>query len=786
MRRFVVAAGAVGLVALSAYVAWLDFRIRDAFEGKRWAVPARVFARPLELAPGAPLTADAIEAELRLAGYRRVRSAFRPASFERDGGQVRLVTREFRFLDRAAPSRHITVSVSGGRIAAVEADGEPRARVRVDPAEIARIYPAHREDRVLLRLDDVPAAFLAILLEIEDRRFYDHVGIDPLGIARAAWANLRAGQTVQGGSTLTQQLAKNFFLSSERTFTRKLNEALIALLLEWRYSKPELLEAYLNEVYIGQQGAHAIHGFGRAAHYYFGRALADLDLDEMALLAGMVRGPSYYDPRRHPERAKRRRNRVIDRLEAQHVAGPGAAERARNEPLGVTPRPPAAPARFPAFVDLVRRQLRRDHPGSVLRSEGLRIFTTLDPTVQRAAEWALHQSVPLLSQRSRTPRGELQAAIAVTDARSGEVLSIVGDSDPRRAGFNRALDAVRPVGSVVKPAVYLAALAEPGFHLASFVRDEPVQVNGPRGPWRPRNHDGRSHGAVFLRDALVHSYNIATVRIGLDVGLERVRDTIRALGVSRPFAAWPAMLLGTVELAPIEVNAMYQSLATGGLRQPLRAIRGITDGHGRSLGRYPERSTRVADSRAVFLLTHALRGVLNEGTGRRARALLGRGQKLAGKTGTTGGLRDSWFAGYGADRVAVVWVGRDDNRPVNLSGSSGALEVWARLMRAIGAASVSDAPPRGVEWHWVSRSEGRRIGRDCARAERLPFVTGRLPPKGRCDPRTAARGRAAGGVIDSLSPGLGITDPDAKRANAREAYRFSRAYPSATSSPPNA
>ena len=738
-----VAAGAVGIVALSAYVAWLDFRIRDQFEGKRWAVPARVFARPLELAPGAPLTADAIEAELKLAGYRRVRSAFRPASFERDGGRVRLVTRGFRFLDGAAPSRRITVSVSGGRIAAVEADGEPRSRVRVDPAEIARVYPAHREDRVLLRLDDVPAAFIAILLEIEDRRFHDHVGIDPLGVARAAWANLRAGRAVQGGSTLTQQLAKNFFLSPERTFTRKLNEALIALLLEWRYSKPELLEAYLNEVYLGQQGAHAIHGFGRAAHYYFGRALADLDLDEMALLAGMVRGPSYYDPRRRPERAKRRRNRVIDLLEARGIAGAGAAQRARSEPLGVTRRPPPASAPFPAFVDLVRRQLRRDYPGEVLRSEGLRILTTLDPTVQRAAESALEQSMPLLARRSRIASGEIQAAVAVTDAQSGEVLSIVGGRDPRRSGFNRALDAVRPVGSVVKPAVYLAALAEPRFHLASLVRDDPVQVDGPRGPWRPRNHDGRSHGPVFLRDALVHSYNLATVRLGLDVGLERVRDTIRALGVSRPFATWPAMLLGTIELAPIEVNAMYQSLATGGLRQPLRAIRGITDGHGRPLGRYPARSTRVADGRAVFLVTHALHGVLSEGTGRRARALLGRGQTLAGKTGTTGGLRDSWFAGYGGDRVAVVWVGRDDNRPVNLSGSSGALEVWARLMRAIGAAPVSDAAPRGVEWHWVSRGEGRRIQRACDGARRLPFVTGRLPPEGRCGSRTAARGDAA-------------------------------------------
>ena len=731
------------MIALSAYVVWLDYRIRDEFEGARWAVPARVFARPLELAPGAAISADAIEAELKLAGYRRVRAAFRPASFERDGGRIRLVTREFRFPDGTAPSRRVTVSVSGGRIADVAVDGGAGTRVLVDPAEIARVFPAHREDRVLLRLDDVPPAFIAILLEVEDRRFYRHVGIDPVAVARAAWANLRAGRTVQGGSTLTQQLAKNFFLSSERTLTRKLNEALMALLLEWRYSKPELLEGYLNEVYLGQQGAHAIHGFGRAARYWFGRGLADLDLDEMALLAGLVRGPSYYDPRRHPERAMQRRNRIIDLLEARGVAGPDAAARARSEPLGVTRHPPPASARFPAFVDLVRRQLRRDYPGSVLRSEGLRIFTTVDPTVQRASESALERSLPLLARRSRIAGDELQAAIAITDARSGEVLSLVGDRDPRRAGFNRALDAVRPVGSVVKPAVYLAALTEPQFHLASFVRDDPVQVDGPRGPWRPRNHDGRAHGPVLLRDALVHSYNLATVRLGLDVGLERVRDTIRALGVSRPFATFPAMLLGTVELAPIEVNAMYHSLATGGLRQPLRAIRSVTDRHGRSLGRYPERSTRVADSDVVFLVTHALRGVLSEGTGRRAREILGRGQVLAGKTGTTDGLRDSWFAGYGADRVAVVWVGRDDNQPVNLSGASGALEVWARLMRSIRAASISDVAPRGVEWHWVSRDGGRRMDGACTAAMRLPFAAGRLPPEGRCGAQTAARGDAA-------------------------------------------
>ena len=741
--RLFFASGLAAIVALSVYAAWLDYRIRDDFEGSRWAVPARLFARPLELVPGARLTGDAFETELKLAGYRRVRSAFRPASFERSGGRFRLVTREFLFPDGAAPSRKVEVTVSGGRITSLEADGKPRSRVRVDPAEIARIFPAHREDRVLLRLAEVPRAFLAILLEVEDRRFYEHFGVDPLAIARAAWANLRAGQTVQGGSTLTQQLAKNFFLSSERTIARKLNEALIALLLERRYSKHEILEGYLNEVYLGQQGSHAIHGFGRAAHHYFGRTLADLDLDEMALLAGLVRGPSYYDPRRFPERAKRRRNLVIDRLEARGVASTAAGERARSEPLGVTRSPPLASSRYPAFVDLVRRQLRRDYPSRVLRGEGIRIFTTFDPTVQSASESALRESLPVIARRSRIAQDNIQAAITVTDARSGEVLTIVGGNNPRRAGFNRALDAVRPVGSVVKPAVYLAALAARGFHLASLVRDEPVQINGPRGPWRPRNHDGRSHGTVLLLDALVHSYNLATIRLGLDIGLDRVHDTIRALGVLRPLTTHPAMLLGTIELAPIEVNAMYQSLATGGLRQPLRAIRSVTDRHGRGLGHYPARSTRVVDRGAAFLLTHALRGVITDGTARNARQILGRDQDLAGKTGTTDGLRDSWFAGYGADRVAVVWVGRDDNRPVNLSGSSGALEVWARLMRGIGAVSIEDTPPFGVEWHWVSRREGRRIDRGCDGAMRLPFVAGRIPPEGRCGSQTASRSDAA-------------------------------------------
>jgi penicillin-binding protein 1B len=724
LLRWFLAAAAAACAALAVYAVLLDREVRERFEGKRWALPARVYARPLELYPGAPVPAETLVRELELLRYRRASEVREPGTYVVRGGEVRVHTRPFSFWDGPEPGRVLVLSFGGEGVAAVRegAGGASVPLARLEPLTIASIYPAHQEDRTLVRLGEVPELLVRALIAVEDRSFYAHRGIDLRGVARAAAANLRAGGVVQGGSTLTQQLVKNFYLTSERTLRRKANEALMALLLERRYGKDEILEAYLNEVYLGQDGPRSVHGFGLASRFYFDRPLAELDLPRIALLVGLVRGPSLYDPRRQPERARARRDRVLEILARQGVISPADERRARAAPLGVAPESPPGGARYPAFVDLVRRQLARDYREEDLRTEGLRIFTTLDPAVQEEAETALSRGLAALGG------GELQGAVVVADPRSGEVLAAVGGRAPRDAGFNRALDAARPVGSLVKPAVYLAALSDPRrFTLVTPVDDAPLDLSLPTGPWAPRNFDRAFHGRVPLYEGLVQSYNVATVRLGLDVGLESVRRVLAALGVEREVRAYPSLLLGAFALSPLEVTQMYQTLAGGGFRAPLRAIREVLTVSGEPLARYPLIVERAADPRVVYLVDAALRRVLEEGTGRSARGLLPPGLVAAGKTGSTGDLRDSWFAGYTADRVATVWVGRDDNAPTGLTGASGALRIWADLMGRIGAASLDAAAPEGVEWARVDPATGQRGGPGCRGCVELPFLAETAP-----------------------------------------------------------
>ncbi|MFU8857431.1 MAG: penicillin-binding protein 1B [Deferrisomatales bacterium] len=724
LLRLGLGALALGLLALLVYVWHLDREVRQRFEGKRWALPARVYARPLEVYPGAPLGPQDLVRELRLLRYRPGSSTPEPGTYHVGDGRVRLHTRPFEFWDGPEPGRALAVSFHGERVGEVRdtGTGRPEALVRLEPAAIASIYPAHGEDRTLVRLAEVPPLLVQALMAVEDRSFRTHRGVDLKAVARAAVANLRAREVVQGGSTLTQQLVKNFYLTSERTLRRKANEALMALLLEWRYSKDEILEAYCNEVYLGQDGRRSIHGFGLASRFYFERPLEELSPPQVALLVALVRGPSLYDPRRNPERARARRDLVLDLLARQGLVASADARRAQAAPLGVAPQPPSGVTRYPAFLDLVRRQLARDYREEDLRSEGLRIFTTLDPGVQEAAEQALGRGLRDLGG------AELQGAAVVAGPGTGEVLAAVGGRDPGLAGFNRALDAVRPIGSLVKPAVYLAALSRPDrYTLATLVDDSPLEVELPSGPWSPRNFDRTFHGLVPLYQALVHSYNVATVRLGLDVGLDPVRDALRALGVEREVRPYPSLLLGAVSLTPLEVAQMYQTLAGGGFRSPLRAIREVLTADGEPLQRYPLTVERAADARVVHLVDEALRRVLEEGTGRTARGLLPRGLAAAGKTGSTDDLRDSWFAGYTGDRVAVVWVGRDDNAPMGLTGAAGALRIWADLLLRAGAASLGPARPEGVETAWVDPETGESLGPGCRRCVELPFLTGSAP-----------------------------------------------------------
>ena len=747
--KILLAGAVLAALLVGAYSIYLGKTVRVKFEGKRWAVPARIYARPLDLYAGASMTAEQLQTELRFLGYRQVGDVAAAAQWARKGGRFTIHTRDFAFWDGQEAAQAVVVDIAGSEVRRIRSQSGGRAvdLLRLEPALVGSIYPAHNEDRVLVRRSDLPDHLVNGLLAVEDRRFFHHGGVDLRGIMRALWSNIQAGKAVQGGSTLTQQLVKNFILSPERSLRRKLNEALMALIVEARYSKDEILEAYANEIFLGQEGQRAIHGFGLGSHFYFNRPLNELRLHESALLVGLVKGASYFNPRRQPERALQRRNLVIDRMQALGFVSPAEAETAKQRPLGVTERGAAHGHRVPAFVDLVRRQLRRDYREEDLTSEGLRIFTTLDPWVQQQAATQLDRRLASLEKARRIDRESLQGALVVVSAQDGEVQALVGGRDAGYAGFNRALDAVRPIGSLVKPAVYLTALARSDrYTLGTLIEDKAVDLALPGGRrWQPRNYDHQLHGEVALHEALARSLNLATVNLGLQIGLKPVITTLQALGVQREIDPFPALLLGALSLSPFEVAQVYQTLAAGGFNAPLRAIRAVVDAEQQPLQRYPLTVTQAADPAAVFLLTRNLVEVTESGTATALRRLLPAGLQVAGKTGTTNDLRDSWFAGFSADRVAVAWVGRDDNAPIGLSGAQGALPVWADLMRSIDNQSLQMLPPTGVEYHWVDR-DGRLAAEHCDGAVAFPFIAGSQP----AEPSDCLQRHDRGGFLRGL------------------------------------
>ncbi len=708
---------AVGLVG-ALYALHLDRVVRGKFEGQRWALPARVYARPLELYAERPVQGDQLQAELDRLGYRRTAAPATPGSYHRAGDQFLVQTRAFRFWDGQEPAHSLSVRIEDARVSELldTATGQAPALVRLDPMLIASIYPTHNEDRVLVRRKDLPDLLVGALLAVEDRSFYRHLGIDPRGIARAAFSNLRAGSVVEGASTLTQQLVKNFYLSSERTVERKLNEAVMALLLERRYSKDEILEAYANEIYLGQDGNRGIHGFGLASRFFFNKPLEELGIPETALLVGMVQAPSSLDPRRHSQAALKRRNLVLEVMASNGVISAAQAETAKAAPLGLVEGGGRPVGEYPDFVSLVRRQLQRDYREEDLRSEGLNIFTTLDPLIQAEVERSLPESLAALEKSRRMAPGTLETAAVVATVVQGEVLALAGGREAGYAGFNRALDSTRSIGSLVKPAIYLAALSQPErWSLTTSLQDRPVSMRVGDKLWSPKNYDRRVHGAVPLHRALSRSLNLATVNLGLSLGLTEVADTLYRLGAQRRISKVPAMLLGAVSLSPLEVTQIYQTIAAGGYRTPIRAIREVVDANGRPLNRYPLSVEPAVDPRAAYLTTWAMQRVVTQGTASWLGERLPKGMTMAGKTGTTDELRDSWFAGYSGDKVAVVWVGRDDYQPMGLAGGTGALRVWGEFMLKIPNEPLPDVPPEGVVLAGGSEGGG------------VPYIKGTAP-----------------------------------------------------------
>ncbi|MWV15686.1 penicillin-binding protein 1B [Pseudomonas sp. L-22-4S-12] len=721
----------VGLVVLAGFAVYLDAVVQEKFSGKRWTVPAKVYARPLELFVGQKLAKQDFLTELDALGYRRESAADGPGAAVVNGNVVDLHTRGFQFYEGAEPAQRLRVRFSGAYVAGLnQGNGSKLDVARMEPLLIGGLYPAHHEDRILIKLEQAPPYLVETLVAVEDRDFFNHFGVSPKGIARAVWINATAGQLRQGGSTLTQQLVKNFYLTSERSLTRKATEAMMAVLLELHYDKKEILEAYLNEVFLGQDGQRAVHGFGLASQYFFSQPLGELKLHQVALLVGMVKGPTYFNPRRFPERALERRNLVLDLLEQQGVVSAELVAHAKQQPLGVTQRGSLADSSFPAFLDLVKRQLREDYRDEDLTEEGLRIFTSFDPILQLKSEAALSETLKRLGGRKGVD--EVEAAMVVTNPENGEIQAMLGSRQPRFAGFNRALDAVRPIGSLIKPAVYLTALERPSqYTLTSWLADEPFSVKGQDGQvWRPQNYDHKAHGTIYLYQGLANSYNLSTAKLGLELGVPNVLKTLERLGVDREWPAYPSMLLGAGALSPMEVATMYQTLANGGFNTPLRGIRSVLTAEGEPLKRYPFQIQQRFDAGAIYLTQNAMQRVMREGTGRSVYSQLPSSLTLAGKTGTSNDSRDSWFAGFSQDLLAVVWLGRDDNGKTPLTGATGALQVWTGLMAKADPLPLDMPQPDNVTLAWVDAATGQGSAPGCPNAVQMPYIRGSEPAPG--------------------------------------------------------
>ncbi len=725
--KVAVSAALLVLVILGWYVAHLDKEIRQKFDGKRWALPALVYARPLELYPRLPFTPGMLAEELRLAGYRQDKAASDPGGYYLTGNTIHLATRDFAFPDGLEKSTRVTVKFSDSVIQEISRTdtGEELALVRIDPARIGSFHPLENEDRIVYSQEDIPDLLVKTLIAVEDQHYYSHFGIDPLGILRAMFANIRAGKTVQGGSTLTQQLVKNFFLNNERTLRRKLNEVIMSLLLEAHYSKDEILTAYVNEIFLGQDRGRAVHGFGLASQFYFQRELEDLSAAQIALLVGMVKGPSYYDPRRNPERCLLRRQVVLELMRSEGVLAEEEYAEAKAASLETTGKVQSAFNRYPAFLELVRHQLVQDYREEDLTSNGLKILTTLDPQVQMQVEKHLEETLSALEKRTNT--SGLEGAVIVSSRESGEILAVAGGRASLQPGFNRALDAQRPIGSLIKPVVYLTALAN-GFTLATPVQDASftLAVDGAK-EWQPANYDKKEHGLVPFYEALVNSYNLATIRIGMDIGVEKVVQNIKRMGINRDFQPYPSFLLGTAAMSPLEVAQIYQTFATGGFYQPQRVIGSVLTVDNTVVQRFGLTVEQRFTPEDIFLLNVALKRVVTHGTASSLSNYIPDAVQAAGKTGTTDELRDSWFAGFTGDRLAVVWIGHDDNKPTVLTGSSGAMVVWGKIMQSLHPQPLELAEPGGIEWARVNAG----IYGHSDEADRdnvlLPFVAGTVP-----------------------------------------------------------
>ncbi len=711
---------------------WLYWKAGRVVARESWEVPSVVFGRPAAIHPGDPVDSLRLPDRLRRLGYRKVPGdPDRPGTWSEAEGRILLNLREFRRGEEFTPPGRAELRIAGGAVESIlSGSGAEREELLLEPEEVARILGPGMESRRLVPLAAAPAHLRDAVLAAEDARFYRHHGLDFVGIARAAWANLRKLRFAQGGSTITQQLAKNFFLTPKKSLVRKIREAELALILEIRYSKDRILEAYLNKIYLGQEGPRGIYGVEEASRFYFSKGVSDLSLSESALLAALIRSPRRYSPFSAPAAAKERRDWILGRMASLGKIPPREKDRAVRLPVRVNPR--KVPVRFAEYyVDFLERRVEEATGEADLSRRGYRIHSAMDPVHQEAAEKAVREGLAEISRRvapgrrGRKADGEpLQAALAALDPRTGEITAIVGGRGYGETQYDRATDARRQPGSAFKPFVLLAAMekaarGEGTATLATPLSGDPVTLQTPQGPWSPANFEGKTYGTVTVRTMIEQSVNTAAVRLALDTGLEEVVGAARAAGIESPLSAVPSVALGSYVVTPLELARAYATLAAGGIRPEAFALKSLSAEDGDALLTVRPNREPALDPRAAYLVTSALAGAVDRGTGFPARAA-GLTFPVAGKTGTTDDYRDSWFVGYTPDLVCAVWVGLDSDRPAGLTGASGALEIWTRFLKTVYPSGTGrDFPvPDGISSVEIDPATGGIATLECP--ERVP------------------------------------------------------------------
>ena len=715
------------LVISIAYVSILDSKVVNKLDGVLWTVPAKVYARPLELAEGGKINVDSLKKELEILSYELTKGIpDTPGEFSQSQRSVNIFIRGFGSQE---PGLY-RLKIENDKIDSIKRkDGISIDLIQLEPLSIGGMFPSHLQDRILLNFSQVPKDLEEMILVVEDRNFYSHKGISLRSIMRAFIKNTRALGIEEGGSTITQQLAKSLFFSPEQTIRRKIKEAIAALLIEMHYSKQEILLAYINDVFIAQSGRRAIHGFGLASQFFFGTDLKNLSLDQKALLVGMLKGPSLYSPINNPDRAKTRRDLVLSLIKNDSLITEEEYLDLKGKSLKVIPPSFKSLSKYPAFNDIVTLDLRKNFDDSDLRTKGLKIITNLDPVVQDYLEESIKDTKLKLKRRYGSQLNGLEGAGIVIDSFSGEVVAAIGSTKPNNYGFNRAINAVRPIGSLVKPFIYLSALQHYSkYNLSTLLDDSKLSVSLPGGKlWEPNNFDKKFHGNIPLHVALSESYNVATTRLGMDLGYSVVQETFTKLGIKKKIPKYPSIFVGSFEMTPLEAIQAYQTIASEGFYSPLNSIRTVESSEDVLSLSYPYKVEQRFRPEPIYLLKFVLKQTFISGTARGFSSRVIEKWKTGGKTGTSDDQRDSWFVGYAGNYLMLVWLGFDDNRKSPLTGRTGALQVWKNFMSRLDPIAYEVRKPSRIRYEWVDAKDGLLSGESCKGSILIPFVEGTEP-----------------------------------------------------------